>query len=204
MRDSSWRPRGEAAPLAWGAAGPLPQEGTWPTGSSLPDGLPPPLEPVAAIGHQTEHPRPLLPPPPIRVRSRDGPLVLPGRVLGDAAAAPRRPRGEWAWRRGRETGEGGHSHNQAQQPRLRASGKPRSSPTHLGPKAQLHKPRQGYPAAGENPRVNVLTFPQGAEGPPQAPPLDFSNHRWTARREARSVAEKARLPAPAGGEGGVA
>lgn len=170
MRDSSWRPRGEAAPLAWGAAGPLPQEGTWPTGSSLPDGLPPPLEPVAAIGHQTEHPRPLLPPPPIRARSGDGPLVLPGRVLGDAAAAPRRPRREWAWSRGRETGEGGHCQNQAQQPRLQASGKPSSSPTQWGLKAQLHKPQQGYAAARENPRVNVLTFPQARKARPKHRP----------------------------------
>ncbi|KAJ8793276.1 hypothetical protein J1605_000271, partial [Eschrichtius robustus] len=67
-------------------------EGTRPTGSSLPDGLPPPLEPAAAVGHQTEHPRPLLPPPPIRARSggAEGPPQAPPMHFSNHRSTARR------------------------------------------------------------------------------------------------------------------
>lgn len=75
------------------AAGPHP---------SLPDRLPPPLEQVAAVGHQTEHPRSLLPPPPIRASGGDGP-----RAPRPGSGAPR-PQAPLRWtgqRAGREGGD---------------------------------------------------------------------------------------------------
>lgn len=63
-------PGARSSPSLW-AAGPRP---------SLPDRLSPPLEQVAAVGHQTEHPRSLLPPPPIRATGRGRAPSSPARL----------------------------------------------------------------------------------------------------------------------------
>ena len=69
----------------------------------------------------------------------------------------------------------------------------------VGTKGAAPQTPAGLSSRRREPPRQRADVPPGAEGPPQAPPLDFSNHRWTARREALSVAEEARLPAPAGG-----
>lgn len=77
------KPGAKASPAAWdrlarpGGGGSPPNcsarsPGRRGPAASLPDGLLPPLEPAAAIGHQPQHPG-LLPPPPIRAWSGDGP-----------------------------------------------------------------------------------------------------------------------------------
>lgn len=117
---------------------------------SLPDRLPPPLEQVAAVGHQTEHPRSLLPPPPIRASGG-----------GDEPRAPRpssgtpRPQASLVWtgkRAGREGGDPDRSRgpapNRVRQP-------PRDSPN-TGSGTQERRQWD----TRENPRVDVLTFPK--------------------------------------------
>lgn len=131
-------PGARSSPSLW-AAGPRP---------SLPDGLSPPLEQVAAVGHQTGHPRSLLPPPPIRATGGKGP-----RAPRPGSGAPRRqaPLGQT----GRENRPGGRWPGPI----------PRFGATRVGPPPRdsletgSATPARRWRDSRENPRVDVLTFP---------------------------------------------
>lgn len=126
-------------------------------------------------------------------------LNMPGRTSRRLPSEPREEMGPWLPRaespggrsrskaplslRSREGGQGCQSQHQplitAPAARERTTA---SSPRHSRAKvadtqtrARLAEPCQ------RKPLVDVLTFLPGAEGPPQAPPMGFSNYRATVR-----------------------
>lgn len=134
---------------------------------------------------------------PSEPRARKGPSLPRAESRGRSRSeAPLR-------RRSREGGGGGQSQRPALVTAPARERTTASSPRYHRATGTETQTPVGLAEPGQwKPRVDVLTFLPGAEGPPQAPPMYFSNHHPPARGGGRWVAEGAGLPVPREGGGG--